>query len=249
MESWEDQGIVLSVRAHGENGGVVSLLTQDHGRHAGFVRGIHSSKMRGITEVGTLVDARWQARVSDNLGSYMLEHYKSYAPNIMSEPLKLAALQSACALCDHALPEREGHSGLYHGLLALFETLESDIWGAAYIMWEIAFLRELGFSLDLSKCAGGGDDQALAYVSPKTGRAVSYEAGAPYKEKLLDLPAFLKPNGGPAELDDIKTGLKLTGYFLEHWAFTHHSQGIPPERARFYERLAKQAEKHINSCR
>ena len=240
MESWEDQGIVLSVRAHGESGGVISLLTENNGRHAGYVRGVHSSKMRGVIEVGNLVDAHWQARVSDNLGFYNLEQIKSYSPNILSEPLKLSALQSACALCDQALPEREGHIGLFHGLLAFFETLDSDIWGAAYIIWEIAFLRELGFSLDLSRCAGGGQDNStLAYVSPKTGRAVSYEAGEPYKDKLLELPAFLKPNGGPAEMDDVLTGLKLTGYFLEHWAFNHHSQGIPEQRLYFFDRMQR----------
>lgn len=231
------------MRAHGESGGVVSLLTEHHGRHAGYVRGVHSTKMRGVIEPGNLVDANWQARISDNLGSYSMEPVKSYSPLFMTDPLKLSALQSACALCDHALPEREGHGGLFHGLLALFDTLDSEIWGAAYVMWEIAFLREMGFSLDLSRCAGGGDHADLAYVSPKTGRAVSYEAGEPYKEKLLDLPAFLKPHGGPAEIEDIFTGLKLTGYFLEHWAFTHHSQGIPEERLRFFNRIQKYAQK------
>ena len=239
MEQWEDQGIVLSVRSHGENGAVLSLLTEHYGRHNGYVRGIHSSKMRGTAEVGNLVDARWQARVSDSLGSYNIEALKSYGPLYMTDSLKLAALQSACALCDASLPEREKHSGLYHGLIALFDTLDTDIWGAAYVMWEIAFLRELGFSLDLTKCAGGGDAQALAYVSPKTGRAVSYDEGEPYKDKLLELPAFLKPNGGPAEIEDVLMGLKLTGYFLEHWAFTHHTRGVPEQRARLCERLQK----------
>lgn len=243
MESWEDQGIVLSVRQHGESGGVVSLLTENHGRHAGYLRGVHSSKMRGIIETGNLVEARWNARTSDSLGAFNIEPMKSYSASIMSHALRLGALQSACALCDQALPEREGHAGLFHGFVALLDTLESDIWDAAYIMWEIALLRELGFSLDLTKCAGGGDDNALAYVSPKTGRAVSYEAGGPYKDKLLELPAFLKPNGGPAEIDDIVIGLKLTGYFMEHWVFTHHTKGVPEERLRFFERMLKTLEK------
>lgn len=243
MENWEDQGIVLSVRSHGESGAIISLLTENNGRHAGYIRGVHSSKMRGVIEPGNLVDARWQARVSDNLGSYMLEPLRSYSPQIMTDPYKLGALQSACALCDFALPEREGHAGLFHGLIALFETLDTEIWGAAYIMWEIAFLRELGFSLDLTKCAGGGDNNSLAYVSPKTGRAVSYEAGEQYKDKLLELPAFLKPNGGPAETEDVYIGLKMTGYFLEHWAFTHHTKGVPEERLRFFDRIRKSVEK------
>lgn len=237
MERWEDQGIVLSVRGHGENGAIVSLLTEHNGRHAGYVRGAKSSKMRGTIEPGNLVDAHWNARVSDSLGSYDLEAVKSYGPLYMGDALKLAALQSACALCDVALPEREGHAGLFHGLIALLDNLDQEIWAAAYVVWEIAFLRELGFSLDFSKCAGGGETQRLAYISPKTGRAVSYEAGEPYKDKLLELPSFLKPNGGPVDDEDIVLGLKMTGYFLEHWAFTHHTKGVPEARLRLFERV------------
>ena len=242
MERWEDQGIVLSVRGHGENGAIVSLLTENNGRHAGYVRGVRSSKMRGVVEAGNLVEAHWQARVSDNLGSYSLEPVRSYGPLYMSDPLRLAALQSACALCDQALPEREGHAGLFHGLIALFDSLEEDFWPATYIMWEIAFLKELGFSLELTLCAGGGDCNNLAYVSPKTGRAVSAEMGEPYKEKLLEIPEFLKPHGTGIEAGDIEKGLKLTGYFLEHWAFAHHTKGIPEERLRLSIRLSGKME-------
>lgn len=239
MERWEDQGIVLSVRGHGENGGIVSLLTEHNGRHAGYVRGIRSGKLRGVIEPGNLVDAHWQARVSDSLGSLTLEPVKSYGPLYMSDAKRLAALQSACALCDEALPEREGHPGLYYGLLALFDALALEIWPAAYVMWEIAFLKELGFSLELSRCAAGGDAADLMYVSPKTGRAVSREAGEAYKERLLPLPEFLKTHGAEPEDEaaDIALGLQLTGYFLEHWAFTHHTRGVPEARLRFQARM------------
>jgi DNA repair protein RecO (recombination protein O) len=238
MEQWQDQGIVLSVRRHGENGAVVALLSENYGRHAGYVRGAFSSKMRGTLEIGNRVDARWQSRVSDGLGGYVLELQHNYAARIMDDPIKLAALQSACALCDAALPEREAHVGLFYGSLALFDALESDVWGAAYVMWEVAFLRELGFSLDLTKCAGGGEGE-LIYVSPKTGRAVSAEAGAPYKDKMLALPGFLAPQGGEPDAQAVQVGLEMTGYFLEHWAFVHHSQGIPEARLRFAERFAR----------
>ncbi len=243
MEQWQDQGIVLAVRRHGESGGVVSLLTQEHGRHAGYVRGAQGSRMRGTLEVGNLVDAHWSARGGDDLGSLKLELSHSPAAHFMQDALKLAALQSACALCDAALPEREGHPGLFHGVQALFEALQTEIWAQVYVMWEIAFLKELGFSLDLSKCAGGGDDNALAYVSPKTGRAVSAEAGEPYKEKLLALPAFLRPAGGEergeGDDEDVLIGLQLTAYFLEHWAFAHHTTGVPEARAVFQARFGK----------
>lgn len=239
MEQWQDQGIVLAVRRHGENGAVASLLTAGQGRHAGYVRGAQGSKMRGTLEVGNLVDANWRARTADDLGSLSLELSRSPVAHFMQDPLKLAALQAACSLCDTALPEREGHAGLFHGLNALFEALQTDVWGAAYVMWEIALLKELGFALNLLECAGGGGSDTLAYVSPKTGRAVSEAAGAPYKGKLLPLPSFLKPNGGIGSEEDVLTGLKMTGYFLEHWVYAHHSAGPPEARLRFEARFAK----------
>ncbi len=243
MEQWQDQGIVLAARRHGENGAVISLLTENYGRRAGYLNGAFSSRNRGAFEIGNIVDAHWQARLEENLGTIKLELKRNAAATFLSDPLKLAALQSACALCDQALPEREGHPGLYRGFAALLETFKEDIWGAAYIIWEIALLKELGFSLDLSRCAAGGDSRSLAYVSPKTGRAVSYIAGEPYKSRLLPLPSFLKPNGGPMEGEDILTGLMMTGYFLEHWAFAHHSQGIPEARRRLHLRFAERFEK------
>ncbi len=239
MENWQDQGIVLSARSHGENGAIVSLLTLGQGRAAGYVRGAQGTKMRGTLEVGNVVDARWQSRTSDGLGSYTLELSKNHTAHFMQDPLKLSALQSACALCDAALPEGEAHQGLYQGLLALFDTLDSEIWGAAYVMWEIAFLKELGFSLDLTTCASGNGDENLRYVSPKTGKAVSVSAGAPYKGKLLPLASFLRPHGGESEAPDIYNGLKMVAYFLEHWVFVHHSRGMPEMRLIFEQRFAK----------
>ncbi len=228
-----DQGIVLAVRAHGENGAIVSLLTENHGRHAGYMNGARSSKNRGMLEIGNVVDVNWQSRVSENLGTYKLELSRAHAVLFMSEPLKLAALQSACAICDAALPEREGHAGLYHGFLALLDVLDSEIWGAAYVMWEIALLREMGFSLDFAACAGGGSAEELAYMSPKTGKAVSLRKGEPYKDKLLILPEFLKPGGGAADEENVLLGLKLTQHFLEHWVFNHHTRGVPEARLVF----------------
>ncbi len=239
MESLRYQGLVLSARPHGEGGAVVALLTETNGRHAGYLHGAHSSKKRALIEPGTLVSVEWSARTSDNLGTYKLEEERGLSPMILNDPLKLGALLSACSLCDAALPEREGHAGLFFGLQALIDTLSSEVWGAAYVMWEIAFLKELGFGLELNKCAGGGDANMLAYVSPKSGRAVSYAEGEPYKDKLLNLPSFLKPNGGPADEEAVADGLKMTGHFLGHWVFAHHTKGVPEARLRFEARYAK----------
>ncbi|MGN7438306.1 MAG: DNA repair protein RecO [Alcanivorax sp.] len=232
MEQWQDQSVVLAARGHGENGAIVSLLTRHHGRQAGYVRGASSSKNRGTIEIGNIVDANWRARTSENLGSVNMELNRSTAARIMHDPLKLAALQAACALCDQALPEREGHEGLYDGFLALLDILEGDVWEEGYVMWEIALLKELGFSLDLTRCAGGGDDSDLAYVSPKTGRAVSQAVAEPYKDKLLPLPAFLRHGVRQGSDNDIIDGLGLTRYFFEHWVFAHHNRGLPEARHR-----------------
>lgn len=247
MEQWSDQGIVLSARGHGEGGAIVALLTEKHGRHAGYVHGGMSSKKRAILQVGNVVQCDWSSRISENLGNYTLESERSLSPDIMQDSLKLAALQSACSLCDIALPEREGHAGLYHGLAALIEAFEAEHWGAVYVMWEISLLRELGFRLELDKCAGGGDENTLCYVSPKSGRAVSKAQAAPYKEKLLILPNFLRPksarDGEVGTPEDIAVGLKMTAHFLEHWVFIHHTKGMPESRAmfetRYYKSLAK----------
>lgn len=239
MEQWRDQGYVLSTRPHSENGAVVSLLTEHHGRHAGYVHGAQSSKKRGILEPGTRVQADWKSRVADSLGTLTIEEEAGLSFSIMQDPLRLGALLSACSLCDQSLPEREGHPGLFHGFHALISVMEQDVWGAAYIYWEIALLKELGFGLELTKCAGGGDARTLAYVSPKSGRAVSYAAAEPYKDRLLELPSFLKPNSGPYDPEEIAKGLRLTGHFLEHWAFAQHTKGMPDPRLRFETRYAK----------
>lgn len=243
MEQWQDQGIVLSARPHGESGAVISLLTEQHGRHAGYVRGAHSSRMRGIVEPGNLVGVNWQARIEHNLGTFALEQERNLAGPVMGDPLRLGAVLAACSLCDAALPEREGHPGLFHGLRALFEALDREIWGASYVMWEIALLRELGFGLNLTRCAGGGSAENIVYVSPKSGHAVSLEAGEPYKDKLLPLPAFLTPQRGPVTAEEVRKGIRMTGYFLEHWVFAHHSRGVPEDRLRFEERFARNCEK------
>ena len=239
MEYWRDQGIVLSARAHGENGAVVSLLTEGCGRHAGYVHGGQGSAKRAMLQPGVSVGAEWSSRLSENMGTYKLEQDGAPDAGILLDPLKLGALMSACALCDSALPERESHPALFYGLQALIAALDGEHWAPAYVMWEIAFLKELGFALDLTRCAGGGDPATLTHVSPKSGRAVSAAQAAPYKEKLLDLPHFLRPSGGGGEGEDILTGLKMTGYFLEHWAFNHHTKGVPEPRLRFQERFEK----------
>lgn len=239
MENWSDQGIVLRARAHGESGAVVTILSKHHGRFSGYLRGGQSSRFRSIIEIGNLVSAHWSSRIEDQLGFFTIEPDRHLSSGLMGEPLKLGALLSACALCEAALPEREGHAGLFHGLLALLDAMDGDFWGPAYVMWEISLLRELGFSLDLNRCVAGGNAADLAWVSPKSGGAVSAQQGAPYKEKLLTLPCFLRPIRSGGDAADVADGLKMTGHFLEHWVFAQHSKGIPEERRHFVERYIR----------
>lgn len=238
MISWNDTGIVLNVRPHGENGAVVTLLTREHGRAAGYVYGATSTKVRGVLESGNVVSVQWQAKSHDQLGSFALEPERSYAASFMHDPMKLTALQSACALADKTLPEHESHPGVYEGMLALLQAFDAEYWAAAYIYWEVGLLRELGFGLDLKKCVSTGLSENLLYVSPKSGCAVSETAGEEYKDRLLALPPFLR---GEARMDDadILDGLKLTGHFLLHRVFSQANTNLPEPRLRLEEKYGK----------
>ena len=232
---WTDEGIVLSTRAHGETGLIAMLLTREHGRHAGLARG---QKLRAALQPGTQVQARWRARLADHLGSYALEPTGATAALLIDDPLRLAALSSACAVLEVALPEREAHPPVFDGMLALLATLTGDHWDAAYVQWEIGLLGALGFGLDLERCAASGRNDELAYVSPRSGRAVSLSAGEPYRERLLPLPGFLLGHGS-ADPAAVSQGLALTGHFLERSLFGQAHRPVPPARQRYVDRYRK----------
>ncbi len=213
---WRDEGIVLSVRPHGETSAIVELLTRAHGRHAGLVRGGRSRRQRPTLQTGNHVEAVWKARLAEHLGNMTVELRAAHAATAMAEPKALAALMSLCALA-RLLPERDPHPSLFEVTLFVLSYLaEPEVWPALYVRWELALLEELGFGLDLERCAATGDREGLVYVSPKSGRAVSRSAGAPYAEKLLILPRFLRPgHRGPVAAEDVRQGLVLTGHFLK----------------------------------
>lgn len=237
---WSDEAIVLSSRPHGEAAAVATLLTRRYGRHAGLVQGARGVRQRGVLEPGNRVGARWRGRLPEHLGAFSLELERSAAAGLLDHPQRLAALVSACAVCEAALPERQPHEAVYDGFCALLTAFDSEFWDAAYVRWEVGVLRELGFGLDLSRCAATGANDQLAYVSPRTGRAVSFSAAEGYRERLLPLPGFLIARG-PAEPDDVLAGLRLTGHFLERTALAAGGIGLPAARARFIERYRKNA--------
>ena len=237
---FEDDAFVLSARAHGEAGAIVELLTADHGRYAAHVAGGGSRKMKPFLQPGAQVIARYRARVSDQLGSVALEPVGEGPAALFDDSLALAGLQAAAAVAAGALPEREPHPGAYLAFEALTRALvHPDIWPAVFVRFEAGLLQDLGFGLDLSKCAATGEVDDLVYVSPRTGRAVSRAAGAPYKDRLLPLPPFMLGAQAGLGEGDVGAGLALTGHFLEAFIFNPMNRPLPPARLWLVERLAE----------
>jgi DNA repair protein RecO (recombination protein O) len=228
---WRDDGIVLTVRPHGETALITGLLTREHGRHLGIV---HGQRRRAALPPGTLVAAQWRGRLADHLGTWTLEVDRTPAAAIMDEPLRLLALVSACAVLDATLAERQPVPGVFEGTLAFLETLPTPHWDAAYVQWEVGLLGALGFGLDVSRCAVTGVNDHLAFISPRTGRAVSLSAAAPYLDRLLPLPGFLIGRDA-ATPKSVVEGLALTGHFVERHLFAQAGQLPPEARTRFVE--------------
>ena len=238
---WRDTGFVLATRRHGESSLIVELLTHEHGRHAGLVRGGQSPRRRALLQPGNAVAALWRGRLPEHLGSLDCELIDAHAARLLDDPGRLAALTAATALLLASLPEREPHPDLYASFAALLGALDSaSFWASAYVAWECDLLAGLGFGLDLRCCAATGMTGDLAYVSPRSGRAVSRDAGRPYHDKLLPLPAFLwrETEAGPA---DIVAGLVLTRHFLLHHLLTPQGGSLPEARERLLERMRQSA--------
>lgn len=235
-----EEAFVLSARAHGDTGAVVDLLTETHGRRAAYVAGGASRKMRPFLQPGARVTAELRARTSDHLGSAKLEPIGEGPSALFDDPLALTGLAAAAAVAQGALPEREAHPGAFLAFEALMGAFAiPDIWPAVFVRFEAGLLEDLGFGLDLSRCASTGSTDDLVWVSPRTGRAVSREAGAPYADKLLALPPFLL--GAQAGLceGDVRAGLDLTGHFLEQFVFHPQNKPLPPARVWMLDKLAE----------
>ena len=241
---WTDEGIVLSVKPHGETAAVVEILTRRHGRHLGLVHGGRSRRLRPVLQIGNHIDASWKARLAEHLGHVTVELRRGYAAAAMDEPLALSGLTALCALA-RLLPERDPHPSIYEITLFVLGYLDDPaVWPALYVRWEIALLEELGFGLDLANCAATGGNDQLVYVSPKSGRAVSASAGEPYKDRLLRLPPFLAPGRhSGVSAGDVADGLALTGRFLEERVLRPRGTEMPEARSRLVELLARNAAK------
>ena len=234
MIEWRGEAMVLSARSHGETSVILTVFSEDCGRHAGVVRGGMSRKLKPILQPGAQVEVAWSARLESHLGSFSVEPVRSRAVDVMSGRLALEGMNALASLLATATPEREAMPDLYARSQWLADQFgQGEHWLPDYVRWELELLTELGFGLDLTSCAATGGLDELVYVSPKSGRAVSRAGGADWADRLLPLPAFLLSDGEPS-LDEVLSGLRLTGYFLANRvAPALGKERLPEARDRF----------------
>lgn len=238
---WRDEGLLITMRRHGEAAAIIEVFTAAHGRHAGVVPGGASRKQAAHLQPGTQVAVVWRARLDQHMGSFTAEPLRSRA-GLMADPLALAGLNAICAMIHIFLPERAPHPRLYQATLTLLDLIEvGGIWAADYLRWEALLLDDMGFALDLARCAVTGSREDLAYVSPRTGRAVARAAAGDWAPRLLALPPFLLGQGGALH-DEIVPGFALTGHFLlRALADLRPNPALPEARARLMELLQRYA--------
>ena len=234
---WTDEGIVLGVKRHGEASGILELMTREHGRHLGMVRGAFGSRMKPILQPGNGVSASWRARLDEHLGNYTVEALNLRAAGFFGASHAIYGVTHLAALM-RLLPERDPHEGLYEAFETLLDRLDDPAWAAPEVVrFEFRLLAELGFGLDLSECAATGVSDDLVFVSPRSGRAVSRAAGEPYADRMLRLPAFLQDEEAAASAGDLADGFALTGFFLERHVLMPRGLALADERAHFIAAL------------
>lgn len=240
---WADEGTIIGLKGHGESAVILEVMTREHGRHLGLVRGGRSAKVQPALQPGNRVALTWRARLDEHLGEYKVELLVSHAARLMAEPVALYGLATISALL-RLLPERDPHPGLHEGLAVLVAHLDEPTMAPALVVrFELAMLAELGFGLDLARCAVTGAREELTHVSPKTGRAVSRQAAEPWLDRLLVLPRFLSEGQGTASPSaaQLLAGFALTGHFLRRYVFEPRGLFEPPERARLVELAGRTA--------
>ncbi|MFN3672603.1 MAG: DNA repair protein RecO [Bosea sp. (in: a-proteobacteria)] len=238
---WTDEGTIIGARQHGESSVILEVMTLGHGRHLGLVRGGRSSRQQPALQPGNAVSLTWRARLDEHLGEYKVELLTSHAARLMEAPVALYGLATIAALL-RLLPERDPHPALHEGLAILIAHLDdAQLAPALVIRFELAMLAELGFGLELARCAVTGAMEELSHVSPKSGKAVSRKAAQPYLDRLLALPPFLSEGQGGRKPSaaDIAAGFALTGHFLRRYLWEPRGLLEPPERLRLLELAAK----------
>ena len=236
---WTDEGIVIGVRRHGEASAILELMTREHGRHLGLVRGGFGTRMKPILQTGNSVSANWRARLDEHLGNYTVEALRQRASNFFGAPHAIYGVTHLAALM-RLLPERDPHAELFTVFEGILDRLEDPVLAAPLVVrFELQMLGELGFGLDLEQCASTGATADLVYVSPKSGRAVSRLAGAPYADRMLRLPDVLRDSDAEPAGRDLADGFALTGFFLERHVLLPRGQTLTDERAHFIAALTR----------
>ena len=237
---WRDEGIILGTRKHGETSAILEVMTRSHGRHLGLVRGGRSRKQQPVLQAGNRIDILWRARLDEHLGTFQAEALELNAARLFDSAAAIYGLQT---LAGHLrlLPERDPHEKLYETLGLVIEHLDDPLAaGELVVRFELMLLDELGFGLDLSECAATGARDDLAYVSPKSGRAVSRAAGKPWQDKMLVLPAFLlRGSGLRADRGAIEDAFRLTGFFFSRHVYEPRGLVEPEARAAFLGALRR----------
>jgi DNA repair protein RecO (recombination protein O) len=236
---WTDEGIVLGVKRHGEASGILELMTRDHGRHLGLVRGGFGSRLKPVLQPGNTLSVNWRARLDEHLGTYTVEGMNLRAANFFAAPHAIYGVTHLAALM-RLLPERDPHAALY----AVFDDILDHLGEAAVaapmvVRFELQLLAELGFGLDLEQCVSTGATADLVYVSPKSGRAVSRMAGEPWADKMLQLPVFLREPQAVPVGRDVADGFALTGFFLARHVLEPRGLELGDARAHFITALGR----------
>ena len=234
---WTDEGIVIGVKRHGEANAILELMTREHGRHLGLVRGGFGSRMKPVLQPGNGVTASWRARLDEHLGNYTVEGTRLRASGFFNAPHAIYGVGHLAALM-RLLPERDPHSDLYAAFERILDRLDdAGVAAPMVVRFELRLLSELGFGLDLAQCAATGTSGDLVYVSPKSGRAVSRTAGEPWADKMLRLPAFIRDDGMDPAGRDLEDGFALTGFFLARHVLEPRGLSLADERAYFIAAL------------
>ncbi|PDT85641.1 DNA repair protein RecO [Sinorhizobium sp. BJ1] len=236
---WSDQAIILGIRRHGESSVVAEVMTSAHGRHLGLVRSGRSRTMQPVLQPGNSVEVTWRARLDEHLGEFRIEPLQLRAARLMEAATSVYGIQALGALL-RLLPERDPHPHLYEALAVIVDHLQDPAdAGELFVRFELAILNDLGFGLDLSECAATGSRAELVYVSPKTGRAVSRAAGAPYAERMLALPDFLSGAHSAADHESLAAAFRLTAYFLNRHVYEPRGVDVSSARDGFVHATLK----------
>ena len=237
---WESEGIVLGFSLHNEKSYILEVLTKEHGRHKGLIRGIHSKNLRSIIEPGNEVKVLWSGRLETHLGNFTIEPIKAWSSLMLSQKYKLTALSSLCSLVSLTMAEKQPNDLIYYNSKEMIKKISSDDdWIKDYINWELELLSEIGYGIDLSKCAVTSKRDELVYVSPTSGRAVTLEGAGSYKDRLIKLPKFIVSKDAECDSNDIVDGLELTEYFFRKRFFEPNNLNFPQSRNRLKEIFSK----------